>query len=84
MTVALEELAAGMRLRIKPGEQFPVDAEITKGETAADESNLTGEAAPVDKQIGDAVFSGTINGWGVVEANVLRPAQQSALHRIII
>ena len=83
LTVAVEELAAGMRLRIKPGEQFPVDAEIAKGETAADESNLTGEAAPVDKQIGDAVFSGTINGWGVVEAIVLRPAQQSALQRII-
>ena len=41
-----------MRLRIKPGEQFPVDAEIVKGETAADESNLTGEATPVDKARG--------------------------------
>ena len=81
--VPVAELAAGMRLRIKPGEQFPVDAEIAKGETAADESNLTGEAAPVEKRVGDALLSGTINLWGVVEAVVTRPAQESALQKII-
>jgi Cd2+/Zn2+-exporting ATPase len=82
-TVRVDELRAGMRLVIKPGGQFPVDAEIVKGETSADESNLTGEAAPVDKGVGDPVFSGTLNGWGVVEAVVLRPAQESALQKII-
>ena len=81
--VPVAELAAGMRLRIKPGEQFPVDAEIAKGETAADESNLTGEAAPVEKRVGDALLSGTLNLWGVVEAVVTRPAQESALQKII-
>lgn len=79
----VEELAPGMRLLIKPGDQFPVDAELVSGSTAADESNLTGEAAPVDKRVGDAVFAGTINLWGAVEAVVLRPASQSALQRII-
>ena len=81
--VPVTELQAGMRLRIKPGEQFPVDAEIAKGETAADESNLTGEAAPVEKRVGDALLSGTLNLWGVVEAVVTRPAQESALQKII-
>jgi Cd2+/Zn2+-exporting ATPase len=72
-----------MLLRIKPGEQFPVDAEVAKGETAADEAALTGEALPVDKAVGDALFAGTMNLWGVVEATVTRPAQESALQKII-
>jgi Cd2+/Zn2+-exporting ATPase len=79
----VEQLQPGMRLLIKPGEQFPVDAEIVKGATASDESNLTGEATPVNKQVGDTVLAGTINLWGAVEALVLRPASQSALQKII-
>ncbi len=79
----LEQLRTGMRLLLKPGSQFPVDAEITKGQTAADESNLTGEAAPVDKGLGDVVLAGTMNLWGAVEAKVLRPAAESALQKII-
>ena len=81
--VPVDALQTGMRLRIKPGEQFPVDAEISKGETAADESNLTGEATPVEKCIGDPLLAGTLNLWGVVEATVSRPAQESALQKII-
>jgi Cd2+/Zn2+-exporting ATPase len=81
--VAVERLRPGQRLLIKPGALFPVDAEISKGRTAADESNLTGEAVPVEKQVGDAVLSGTMNLWGAVEAVVLRPAAESALERII-
>ncbi len=48
--VSVEKILKGARLLIKPGAQFPVDAEIAKGATAADESNLTGEAAPVEKK----------------------------------
>lgn len=81
--VKVEELRAGMRLLIKPGAQFPVDAEVAKGKTAADESNLTGEAVPVEKAVGDTVLSGTINLWGVVEAVVLKPAAESSLQKII-
>ena len=72
-----------MRLLVKPGAQFPVDAEIVKGQTASDESNLTGEATPVDKAIGDTVLAGTINLWGAVEVLVLRPAAESSLQKII-
>lgn len=79
----VERLQPGMRLLIKPGEQFPVDGEILKGSTAADESNLTGEANPVDKAVGDNVLAGTLNLWGVVEVSVLRRAQESALQKII-
>jgi Cd2+/Zn2+-exporting ATPase len=81
--VKVESLQVGMRLLIKPGAQFPVDAEIAQGKTAADESNLTGEATPVDKAVGDSVLAGTLNLWGAVEATVLRPAAESALQKII-
>ncbi|PWU14520.1 MAG: heavy metal translocating P-type ATPase [Verrucomicrobia bacterium] len=79
----VERLRPGMRLLIKPGAQFPVDAEVAKGQTASDESNLTGEAAPVEKGIGDTVLAGTMNLWGAVEAIVLRPAAESSLQKII-
>ena len=81
--VKVEQLKTGMRLLIKPGAQFPVDAEITKGSTAADESNLTGEATPVEKKIGDNALAGTINLWGAVEVTVTRPAAESSLQKII-
>jgi Cd2+/Zn2+-exporting ATPase len=81
--VPVEKILAGARLLIKPGAQFPVDAEIVKGSTAADESNLTGEAAPVEKAIGDTALAGTINLWGVVEVLVTKPAAESSLQKII-
>lgn len=81
--VPVETLAPGNRLLIKPGAQFPVDAEISKGQTAADESNLTGEAVPIEKQAGDLVLAGTLNLWGAVEVSVLRPSSESALKKII-
>ena len=81
--VPVERLRTGMRLRILPGAQFPVDAEVSKGRTAADESNLTGEATPVDKGIGDTVLAGTMNLWGAVEVLVVRPAAESSLQKII-
>jgi len=81
--VKVEQIRAGLRLLAKPGAQFPVDAEVVKGRTAADESNLTGEAAPVEKGVGDTVLAGTINLWGAVEVTVLRPAAESSLQKII-
>ena len=81
--IPVDRLKAGDRLLVKPGSQFPVDAEIAKGNTASDESNLTGEATPVEKTLGDTVLAGTINLWGVVEVVVLRPASESALQKVI-
>lgn len=81
--VPVPQLRSGQRLLLKPGAQFPVDAEVVKGRTAADESTLTGEATPVDKGIGDVLLAGTMNLWGGVEAVVLRPASESSLQRII-
>ena len=83
-----EEIAVGLLeigdvLLVRPGEQFPVDAVVVSGRTAADESNLTGEARPVEKGVGDEAAGGTLNLWGAVDVRVLRLASQSALQRII-
>jgi len=81
--VKVEQIKPGMRLLIKPGGQFPVDGEIAKGSSAADESNLTGEATPVNKNVGDTTLAGTLNLWGAVEVVVTRPAAESSLQKII-
>ena len=81
--VEVAALQPGQHLLVKPGALFPVDGEITKGATASDESNLTGEATPVEKKLGDTVLAGTINLWGAVEVRVLLPAAESALQKII-
>ncbi|MGH8022999.1 MAG: heavy metal translocating P-type ATPase, partial [Limisphaerales bacterium] len=79
----VEELRAGMRILVKPGAQFPVDGEVAKGATAADESNLTGESTPVEKTKGQTVLAGTLNLWGAVEMIAARPVAESAQQRII-
>ncbi len=81
--VAVELLAVGDRLRVKPGEAFAADGEVIDGRSASDESALTGEAIPVEKGRGDAVFSGTLNLWGAVDFVVRRLPSESTLQRII-
>ncbi len=81
--IAVESIRAGTRLLIRPGDQFPVDAEVVQGESASDESNLTGESKPVDKRRGDSVMAGTMNLWGSVQVNALRAADESSLQKII-
>ncbi len=81
--VAVEDIAPGDVIQVKPDELFPVDGEVTSGLTASDESNLTGEATPVEKGRGDTVYSGTLNLWGVVTVTVLRLASESSLQKII-
>jgi Cd2+/Zn2+-exporting ATPase len=81
--VPVERVRAGDVLRVRPGDAFPTDGEILTGKTAADESNLTGEAAPVEKIPGDQVFSGTINLWGAARVRATAAAAESALQKII-
>ena len=81
--IPVEQLVPGMTVLVTTGEQIPTDMEILKGESACDESNMTGEAIPVPKRPGDTALSGTINLWGVLEGRVLRPASESSLQKII-
>ncbi|MCS6243070.1 MAG: heavy metal translocating P-type ATPase [Opitutus sp.] len=81
--VPVEEVCIGDRLLVRPGEAFPADGNVLKGKSASDESALTGEAVPVEKGVGDPVFSGTLNLWGAVEIQVVRLPSESTLQKII-
>ena len=81
--VAVEEVQPPDELLIKAGELFPVDGVVIDGATSADESALTGESLPVPKRMGDPVSSGTLNLDGQAVIRVSRPAQDSALNRIL-
>ncbi len=77
------DIVPGDLLLVRPDQAFAVDGEIVEGETAADESNLTGEATPVPKPHGATVYSGTLNLWGVAKVRVTKPAADSSLQKII-
>ncbi len=81
--IAVGELQIGQRVLVRPGEAFSADGAVVKGRSASDESALTGEAVPVEKGVGDQVFSGTINLWGAVEFEVVRLPAESTLQKII-
>lgn len=81
--IPYDEIKAGDILRILPGETIPVDGEIKAGETSVDESVMTGEALPVDKSVGDTVFSGTINRFGVIEISASKVGEDSSLQKLI-
>ncbi len=82
-SLPIEQIKPGTILLIRPGDTIATDAEVRSGESACDESSLTGEAQPVEKRSGDKVFSGTRNLWGALEATCLRPASESSLQKII-
>ena len=62
IVIPIEEIKEGDLLRVKPGDKVPVDGRITEGKSSIDESMITGEPIPIDKETGDKVSSGTING----------------------
>ncbi len=65
------------------GEAFPVDGNVTQGTSLVDQSSLTGESVPVEKNPGDKVFAGTMNQLGALELVATRAAANSALARIV-
>ena len=82
-SVALEDLRPGMLIRVRPGERIPADATLVEGYTSVNESELTGESVPVEKEPGASLYSGTLNGEGVVAARVERPASESTLAKLV-
>ena len=76
-------VAAGMFVRVKPGERLPLDGEVVLGQSAVNQAPITGESMPVDKGPGDPVFAGSINETGSFEYRVTAAAGQSTLARII-
>lgn len=81
--VPLSELKAGDRVLVKPGEKIPVDGEIVKGKSTVDESMLTGESVPVDKQTGEEAIGGAINGEGSLVISVKKTGEDTYLSQVI-
>lgn len=82
-TVALEDVQAGDRLRVRPGEAIPVDGIVSEGRSSVDESMLSGEPVPVEKTTGDAVTGGTLNGSGSFVMTAERVGSDTMLARIV-
>ncbi len=81
--VPIDEVVPGDVVAVKPGERIPVDGVVLRGESAVDESMLTGESIPVAKQQGDRVFGGTMNGTGAFRLTATTLGADSALARIV-
>ena len=81
--VAIEIVAVGDRLRVRPGEKIPVDGVVIEGRSAVDESMVSGEPIPVEKGPRDAVVGGTVNGNGALVMRAERVGQGTLLTRIV-
>ncbi len=81
--VPLDEVVRGNRLIVKPGEKIPVDGVVRKGLTSVDESMLTGESIPVEKQTRAAVIGATLNKNGTIEIEATKVGKETALASIV-
>ena len=81
--IPVDELRAGDRVAVRPGERVPADGTVAEGATQVDESMLTGEPLPVAKSLGDAMTGGSINGDGRVLLQVTAAGSESVLAHII-
>ena len=83
MVIPTEAVILADHVRVKPGEQIPVDGVIVSGTTTLDESMLTGESLPVEKKPGDSVYGGTVNTTGSFVLEATQVGSKTALARII-
>jgi Cu+-exporting ATPase len=83
LDIAIDDVMHGDIIIVRPGEKVPVDGKITKGSSAVDESMITGESIPAEKNIGDMVTGGTINKTGSFEFEATRVGSETTLAQII-
>lgn len=83
VTIPAEEMTVGDIFVVRPGESIPVDGEVTEGASAVDESALTGESLPVDKQPGSRVSAATLNQNGILTCKASRVGKDTTLQQII-
>lgn len=81
--IPTEQLKIGDRVLVKPGEMFPTDGIIQEGFSTVNQAPITGESIPVEKQIDDEVFAGTINGNGALTVELHKSPESSLIHRVI-
>ncbi len=80
----VEQLQIGDTAVVRPGARIPVDGLVLAGRSGVDQSPVTGESVPVDKEPGSAVFAGSVNGEGALEVEVSRLAKDSTLARVML
>ncbi|MBE3012737.1 heavy metal translocating P-type ATPase [Microbispora sp. NEAU-D428] len=81
--VGTAALAVGDVIVVRPGERIGADGQVIDGASDVDQASITGESLPADKQAGDEVFAGTVNGAGVLRVRVGRPAGETVIARIV-
>ncbi|MPT30003.1 MAG: heavy metal translocating P-type ATPase, partial [Achromobacter sp.] len=81
--VPAKSVAVGERVRVRPGERIALDGEVVDGRSSVNQAPITGESLPVEKQAGEPLFAGSINGEGALEYAVSHGADDSTLARII-
>ena len=81
--VPVEEIEVGDRLKVRPGEKIPTDSEVVDGESAVDESMVTGESVPVSKEPGDEVIGATVNQNGVLTVEATKVGEETAIQQIV-
>ncbi|MUV90795.1 heavy metal translocating P-type ATPase, partial [Halapricum sp. CBA1109] len=81
--VPLEDVAVGDRMKVRPGEKIPTDGVVVEGDSAVDESMVTGESVPVEKSAGDEVVGSTINENGVLVVEATNVGADTALQQIV-
>jgi Zn2+/Cd2+-exporting ATPase len=79
----VEEITIGDSIIVKPGDKIPLDGEIIQGESSVNQAPITGESIPVDKNIGDTVYAGTINEHGSLEIKVTKLVEDTTISKII-
>ena len=83
VTRPVESLQLGDTVVVRPGDRLPADGDVARGQSAVDQSAITGESVPVNKGPGDHVFAGTVNQENALEVSVTRLAQDSTLSRVM-
>jgi Cu+-exporting ATPase len=81
--IPIEQVRVGDIVVVRPGEKIPVDGAVREGDSAVDESTLTGESMPVDKKLGDLVYGGTINRSGSLRFEARKVGRATALQQMI-
>jgi Cd2+/Zn2+-exporting ATPase len=81
--VPVEQVAVGDTIVVRPGERIAADGDVCEGRSAVDQSAITGESMPVDKEPGDGVFAGTVNGDGALVVRVTELASESLVAKMV-
>src|ERR1051326_3395442 len=80
--VRQEEVQVGQTVRVKPGENLPVDGKVAVGRSTINQASLTGEAVPVEVQAGDPVFAGTTNLTGLIDITATQVRGETAIDKV--